>query len=260
MDIIICATQRCGSTLFIEDMRNTSVLGKPEELFIGWDPEKHGVKWNNRLDDLTRTAETDNGVSAVKIMANQLDSVDKCLSSFTKTERVEPFASFAKAFKDSLFVWLKREDIVAQAISRVMSRQTGINHATKLNSDEHFAGNLLKGYNADYNANTKYNYAECLREVTSIALENLVWYQFFKDFEVKPLQYTYENLIIDESMSYLDEVAERVGVTGKIEKSPRKLVKLGNSRNEEWHNRFMRDATENKFRQVAPAKLNLKKG
>jgi LPS sulfotransferase NodH len=34
-EIILCATQRCGSTMVIEDMRNTGVLGMPEEASDG---------------------------------------------------------------------------------------------------------------------------------------------------------------------------------------------------------------------------------
>lgn len=36
MTILLCATQRCGSTMIVEDMRNSEVLGAPREHFLPW--------------------------------------------------------------------------------------------------------------------------------------------------------------------------------------------------------------------------------
>ncbi|SEL91956.1 LPS sulfotransferase NodH [Roseivivax marinus] len=252
MDIILCATQRCGSTLVIEDMRNTGVLGQPEEWFIPWDPGKTDLNWEEHLTSVQSRATGDNGVSAIKIMANQLDPVDRCLATFLKADREGEFAHVATAFPQARWVWLRRNDVVSQAISRIMAQQTGINHATAKPEDAHFSGNMMRGYNPNYNKNAVYQYDAILSHVTAITLENLVWQRFFESQGISPLKLTYEDVILDDTMSHLDTFAELAGVATPVPKTPRKMVKVGNSRNSEWRERFLRDAAKKNFKHAAP--------
>jgi len=77
--IVICATQRCGSTMVVEDMRATGVLGVPEEYFIPWKTSNEDIDWSQQLRQIEKKSSTDNGVAAVKIMANQLLDIENCL-------------------------------------------------------------------------------------------------------------------------------------------------------------------------------------
>ena len=246
--IILCATQRCGSTLVVEDMRNTGVLGQPEEWFIPWHPDKTGQDWQQALASVYRRGSGSNGVFAVKIMANQLFAVDGCLAGFTPARAPGSFTHIASEFEGAAWVWLRRRDIVAQAISRLMAQQTGINHATARPEDAHFAGNLARGLDPDYNAGARYDYAAILREVTSISLENLAWEQFFASNGLAPLVFDYEDVIADAQMGHLDRMSAAIGLDGAPPRSPRKMIKLGNARNLEWQARFMAEAAARNFR------------
>jgi len=266
LDIILCATQRCGSTLVVEDMRNSGVLGQPEEWFIPWDPAKPDHDWKAAFDSVHRRARGENGVTAVKIMANQLFNLEACLASFpdpASQDRPAPqgpraaqgdFAHVAAAFRGGLWVWLRRNDVVSQAISRLMAEQTGINHATAQPEDPHFAGNLARGYNPDYNQGAQYRYGAILRHVTAITVENLAWQRFFASHAITPLELVYEDVIADPGLTHLDRMAQGIGQDQPPPRQPRKMVKLANERNAAWLDRFFHDAAEHRFQPPRPAK------
>lgn len=246
-EIVLCATQRCGSTMIVEDMRNTGVLGKPEEYFIPWDPEKTDVDWKATLESVRQRGRSDNGVMSVKVMANQLAGIEACLREFVKPRPGPLFFRFHHVFRDAAWVFISRRDVVAQAVSRLMARQTGINHATQ--GEDHFAGNLLKGGDlAGYNAKAVYDFDAIRTECTSIVLENLAWRRFFEAFSIEPVEVEYEDAATDTAMRHLDRIARaaEVGET-EVEKGDRRIVKIGNARNQEFVDRFHTDAARRGF-------------
>jgi LPS sulfotransferase NodH len=251
--VLVCATQRCGSTMVVEDMRNSGILGLPEEWFIPWQSEKTLVNWSRALTDVLHKASSANGVSAVKIMANQAPDVDACLrqalrSSAPTAEAGVPFAALRQIFAGAVWVRLRRLDVVEQAISRVMSRQTGINHATARPEDDHFAGNLARGLTSNYNAKAVYRFEAILSEVTAIILENLAWDRFFFAHHLKPLTFIYEDLVADPQMRHLDEMASALGLPEVPMRTPRKMVKLANDKNRAWKDQFFEDCETMRFR------------
>jgi len=247
MDIIVCATQRCGSTLFIEDMRNASVLGMPEEWFIPWNPARSDVDWKSEFEKVVSQSAGGNGISSVKVMASQLDDIDRCFSTFVQPSDSKTFQYVAGAFKSAVWVWLSRDDVISQAISRLIAQQTSVYHATGNAKDTHFAGNLKRGYDLNYNAASKYNFRTILQQACAIVLENLAWKRFFEVNSIKPLHFVYESVIADDSMTHLDAVADAIGYRGELLKMPRKMVKLGNAKNEDWRDRFFQDAAAHRF-------------
>ena len=241
IDIILCATQRCGSTLVVEDMRNSSVLGIPEEYFIPWTKRQTKTNWQAAFNSICKRSQGSNGISSIKIMANQLPAVEEGLATFLDPKTDCSFPSVAAAFTSSKWVWLKRDNIVAQAISRVMAKQTSINHATGTSEQDHFAGNLLKGYKDDYNKNSVYRFEAILNQVVSIELENLCWRRFFQTASIVPLILVYEDIIAGQDMYHLGLIADLVNIDNCINKVPRRMVKLSNSVSIEWEERFFHD-------------------
>jgi len=249
-NIVICATQRCGSTMVIEDMRNTGVMGQPEEWFLPWTPTKTNIDWAETFQGVLRRATGPDGRSAIKIMANQLSPVNSCLSDFIKSSKPGIFPFVAEALTNWAWIKLTRKDVVAQAISRVMSSQTGINHATGHPEETHFAGNLQRGYDPDYNADTNYMYQAILEEVNAITLENLAWDRFFETNNVEHIVLQYEEIAADPNMNHLNAIAHFAGIPTPVQCQPRKLVKLANIRNTLWRDTFFKDAAARNFRAV----------
>ena len=248
MDIVLCATQRCGSTLIVEDMRNTEVLGQPKEWFLSWLRPVKEADWSKSLQDVYAKATGKNDVSAIKIMTDQLFAVEKRLATFVQCDGVGDFPHFHETFKSAQWVFLTRSNVVGQAVSRVMARQTGINHATGKAEDQHFAGNLAKGYDPNYNAKAVYRYGAILEQVSAISLANLAWERFFASHNIEPLRIVYEDAIQDENMSYLDSMADMMGLSEKLNRTPRVMVKIGNERNKEWVERFFVDAAKHHYK------------
>jgi LPS sulfotransferase NodH len=234
--------------MIVEDMRNTGVLGNPKEWFVPWASPKEDMNFKQAFAGLLRRATGENDVAAIKVMANQISDVEAGLQTFLKPAPGPHFFRFHHAFKNAIWVRIKRQNIIAQAISRMMARQTGINHATGSEQDEHFAGNLMKGYSENYNAKAEFNYDAILREATSISLENVAWDQFFRDFEIDPLVLTYEEVTQDCDMTHLDKLARLVDLDGPLDRTPRKMVKVGNQRNLDFEKKFMQIAAAKKFK------------
>ncbi|WCL55125.1 Stf0 family sulfotransferase [Gimibacter soli] len=247
--IILCATQRCGSTMICEDMRNAGVLGQPEEYFLPWNPAKSDANWPQSLGGIIKRATSENGVFAVKLMANQIGKVDACLAGLegapVHTDG-KAFPHVQAMFGDAVWVWLRRDDLVRQAISREMATQTGVNHATAKADDKHFAGNLMKGYKADYNQQARFNEHALAAKITAIVEENLLWQRFFHDWGIEPLTLHYEENCKDFP-GYLQRLAAFAGIELAGEFAERKMVRLSNARNDEWFeaytNRIIADAS-----------------
>jgi len=234
--IILCATQRCGSTMICEDMRNTKILGMPEEHFLPWDISKPISNWEPHLEGVYRRGSSENGVFAVKIMANQLARVDTCLATIVEPQvgnADKAFPHLRTLFKDATWIWLKREDVARQAISREMAAQTGVNHATRKSGDEHFAGNTLKGYDKDYNVHTSFNEHAIAAKITTIMEENLTWLRFFHDWGMSPLTLHYEENCRDFP-GYLYKLAHEAGIELPPDIPARKMVRLSNAVNDAW--------------------------
>ena len=242
--IIICATQRCGSTMVVEDMRNTQVLGNPEEYFIPWDPGNDGVNWIDNLETIAKKASSSNGVVAIKVMSNQLRKIEQCLehADFVFEELAGSegvFPRFRALTKNAYYIHIRRDNLLRQAISRSMSRQTGINHAVPNSSVEHFAGNLLKGYTEKYNEKANYRHEELEGEMFNIVNENIRWEAFYSSWGINnPLTLRYEEICKNGTL-YIDRVSRYVDVEVKQRDSERKMVKLSNKKNEQWYDSYL---------------------
>lgn len=244
--IVLCATQRCGSTMVVEDMRSTGRLGLAEEYFIPWDVNKTGINWVQQFESIVANATSENSVSAVKIMANQLPVIEQCLKN-ASTRKLDTeqglFPYFKSYFQGAKYVFIRRDSVVRQAISRGMSRQTGINHATANENDDHFAGNLMKGYKAEYNEKTRYEKSAVDNDVLAIVHENLVWESYFHSWGIThPLTLRYEE-ICKNSPAYLQRIAKYCEVELPENKMPtdRKMVKLSNSKNDDWCDEYLKN-------------------
>lgn len=234
--------------MVIEDMRNTGVMGEPEEWFVPWAVTKPNINWKEAFEGVMRRSTGPDGRQAIKVMANQLAPVDACLSTFMTTSLNGLFPVFAETFQKWVFIKLTRKDVVSQAISRVMSRQTGINHATGKAENTHFAGNLQRGYDPDYNNQTVYDYGAISAEVNSIILENLAWQRFFETNSIQATELFYEDICEDPEMSYLDTIAIKARILETFPRKTRKLVKLSNNRNTQWRDAFFEDAAARNFK------------
>jgi trehalose 2-sulfotransferase len=151
---LVCATQRSGSTLLCEALKETGVAGRPEEFFearpgtgippvpldylegIG-DPyvtglladapappappysALDGVRWEEHLARSLRDGTTPNGVFGAKVMWNQLADIGALAGG-----DAEPHALLRRLLDPTHWVWVRRRDVLRQAVSLWRALQT----------------------------------------------------------------------------------------------------------------------------------------
>ncbi|MEG3756711.1 Stf0 family sulfotransferase [Pseudoalteromonas carrageenovora] len=249
--IILCGTQRCGSTMVVSDFRDTGVLGKPEEYFIPWTSQRLDRPLEH-FDGILSSASTENGNASIKIMANQLDSIESNLASsgdlvLSPSEVDYMFPHVRKLLNDSIFIKINRLNIVAQAVSRLMSEETGKNHFIDAASD-YIPGNETLS-NEGYNQGVNYNKQYLDKQVIEIIKENAKWDSVLKNWEKPPINLVYENCIDD--LGYLSTLGKQLSLDIDINKLPkRKIKKIGNSKNDEFITKYSLDGTPSALESV----------
>lgn len=120
--LLLCGVQRVGTTMLCDLLTTSDRLGYPKEFFLPQARPAFLRAWNfpddvansTFLHRILHDGTTRNGVFAAKIMADQLDEVD----------RVTDGAGL-RAFPDPLAVVLTRDDKVAAAVSQWRAEVTG---------------------------------------------------------------------------------------------------------------------------------------
>ncbi|SDE60132.1 LPS sulfotransferase NodH [Kordiimonas lacus] len=236
--IVICSTMRSGSTMICEDMRNTRSLGTARELFMNWRPGK--ADKYKELEKLFEEEVTENGVFSVKVMSRYLPHTEAALQG-TREDRPEEglFPYFHDVFKDATWVYLKRNDILGQAISRYISNKTGVYH--NFDDGRHSKSKtVLKAKGESYSDDLDYKFLPINKGVQNIAREQVLWEHFFTTQGIEPVRLTYEDCVEDHH-TYLQAIANVAGI--KLEKMPaeRTIKRLPNKRNDELREEYCRD-------------------
>ena len=240
-DIVICATQRSGSTLLCEDMRATRHLGQPNEFFVPCLDSVPTADWPERLATDRARFSTRNGVYAVKVMMNYLGDIDAALAeAFRKPPAADagPFPHFRDHFADAHFIWLRRINLTEQAISREMARQTGVTHAVEDAENPFFAGKGTASYQSDYNKGAVVEVDDVIAEINAIAQENEKWQYVFSRWGIEPLMLEYET-ILDDPRAHVRRIAEFTGIELPDWQPQRRLKKLANARSAALYDRVL---------------------
>lgn len=194
----VCATPRTGSSLLLGLLESTGVAGHPEAYFRQPDEQLWADRWglaltvDGRVDyaefvpAAVAAGRTENGVFGAKLMWGTLDEVvDKLATVYP--DDAGPGADLSlltRAFGGVRFVYLRRDDVVAQAVSWLRAEQTGT----------WYIGDSTPGAGAvepSFDAVGIRKYAGC------IAHHNGSWEQWFSSFAIEPHVVCYEDLCTD---------------------------------------------------------------
>ncbi|MFF0370659.1 Stf0 family sulfotransferase [Micromonospora sp. NPDC005087] len=135
---LICGTPRTGSSLLLGLLESTGVAGHPQAYFRAPDEALWAERWL-----LPRTADggfdyaayvraardagrTDNGVFGAKLMWGTLDEVVDKLGMVHPDLAGQDVALLERAFGRTRFVYLRRDDVLAQAVSWLRAEQTQV--------------------------------------------------------------------------------------------------------------------------------------
>jgi trehalose 2-sulfotransferase len=206
----VCATPRCGSWFICGLLASTGIAGRPHEWF--WRDTRTSLEhaWevhdaDEYVDLVLAAGTTPNGVFGAKVMLGSVPDLS--------------------AFPHPRFVWLRRRDRVAQAVSFSKAVQTGHwHHWDPLPREE-----------------PSYRFDEIdalLRELEELELG---WERWFEGLGVEPLELAYEDVVAQPRTEIL-RVPEFLSVDAPPDLTVRPLT-LARSEGtlHEWAHRYRED-------------------
>lgn len=221
---IICSTQRSGSSMLCQLLRQTGLLGKPGETIVLSKLNKAANECES--DDIAAVASsilselaTTNGITGAKLHYHQFSELvhDGRLSGY---------------FAQTKWLLMNRRDIVAQAVSLSkawQTRQFSSKHESTVSSPS-------------------YKYESIARAGQMLAEEKASWEWFFARCRISPLRLFHEDVIEDENRE-VGRVFRFFGLESQKSVSLDRISyqKQGDTQNVEWISRFNRESELNFF-------------
>jgi LPS sulfotransferase NodH len=213
--LIIASTPRCGSHMLGHALHETGCFGFPLE----YTTPKNLVEWRRRLgaknlqDVISKLQEcrtSPNGVFGIKI-------------HYSDIKEYGGFAKMVSLFPNAYYILLSREDVLKQAVSLSIARQTGV---------------WIAGQDATSNT-LKYSYNKielCLKQTI---IDNASWRYKFEASGCSYVEMNFD-LVRNDLIGSIQQIAKFVGIKVKQEKLPTVQVtkKQSSDINEEWARRF----------------------
>ena len=190
---LICATPRTGSSLLCGMLDSTGVAGHPESWFRRQDEQEFADRWgiagpsNGTFDyagdfrAASAAGSTANGLFAARIMWGTMDEVTAHLAAAYPGHAGSAAGLLSAAFGRTRFVYLRRGDVVAQAVSLLRAEQTGVWFET---ADERREPTAEPGF----------DFGQVRDLVRQIDNENAAWEEWFTAEGIRPHRVLYEEL------------------------------------------------------------------
>jgi LPS sulfotransferase NodH len=223
---VICATQRSGSTYLSQLLTSSAVLGKPLDFFNpagrrdkGWHDYPDAVE--EQLELVRSHGATANGIYACKAFPEYLDA----LAAAGWTDRLPGLQ----------WVYLRRTDLLGQAISLVIASQTGRWRSS-----------------AAAHGTPAYDAGAIAAALAELARGDVRWRAYFARHGIGPLELSYES-VAAHPLAALQAVAALMAVDGPLAADP-SLVEVAVQRdgvNAEWRTRFLSDQAERRSHPAA---------
>jgi LPS sulfotransferase NodH len=253
---LLCATPRSGSTLlcdlldatrvaghpdeYFEALRGTGRPRQPREYFEGIDdpevlellprsePPLSEAPFHERLADVVRAATTPNGVFGAKVMWGYHDDLQARLAQLAALAPLDAADRFARLLGDVRYVHVRRDDVVAQAVSLWRAVQTREWRA---------------GDGCEPAPEPRYSFAGIDHLVQMLRSHDRRWRRWFTARGIVPLELRYEH-VADDPAAAVMATLELVGVAGELAQpvpAPR-LRRQAGAGSAEWAERYRRDA------------------
>src|SRR5262245_217928 len=186
---LICTTHRSGSNLLSQMLTDSQVAGKPGEYFSST-LQARFTKSLSLPANLTpieffrgamRRTTGSTGLFGAKIMPRHLQYALQVIRlAFRLSEQETDLAVLSALLPKPRFVWLRREDVLRQAISLARAKQTKAWDARKTPATP-----------------AVFDFAQIDQCVSQIERANAFWEQWFSAQGIRPCQITYEEMVKD---------------------------------------------------------------
>jgi trehalose 2-sulfotransferase len=234
----ICATPRTGSSLLCGLLASTGVAGRPESYFRSEDEAMWASRWGVanssgtfKYTDFVHHAlvegRSENGVFAARVMWGTLGEMVEKLAPILASERdVADIDVLHRAFGRIRFIYLFREDVLAQAVSWSRAEQTNVWYET------------IDGGDAPAEAHARFDRTEIDELLSLIEEQNRAWQDWFGAADIRPYEVRYEVLERDPRITTCG-VLDYLG----LELAPGRAIEIRHRRladrvNMEWIARY----------------------
>ncbi len=211
---VICATPRTGSTMLCDLLAATGVAGQPNSYLRDEDIEYWAQQWGvvaptpwtdhtydrAYLTAMRRAGMAETQIFGLRLMWESLSEAVRRLDSASGHIANLP-VHFTREFGPTLFVRLTRRDKVAQAISFIRARQTGLWHVNADGSERE---------RTDPDMSAVFDRDEINRTYQKLLFQEEGWTNFFSQHGIKPITVEYERLAADPQ-AVLADVLEALG-------------------------------------------------
>jgi LPS sulfotransferase NodH len=196
----ICGTPRTGSSLLLGLLESTGVAGRPQAYFRAADEPLWADRWqiprsaDGAFDyaDYVRAAlavgRTENGVFGAKLMWGTLDEVVAKLGGICPDLVGEDVKLLNRAFGRTRFVYLRRADVLAQAVSWLRAELTGTWY---VGGNGEIGGDTRTGREPSFDA------GRISELIQMIGEHNTAWEAWFASSGIQPYVVRYEELDAD---------------------------------------------------------------
>lgn len=181
---VICTTPRSGSNLLCDLLSSSGVMGKPQEFLNPTGSILPISKKNNLIDVESRININD----YLNHIINNFSSANNCFGLKVLFDQFQPLVQLKEIkqfFQECKYIWLLRQDIIAQAVSMYIAEET---EAWKSFGKEKKSRNLVE-----------YNEEKIARWVERLKKQNFSWLDFFLVNQIEYLQVTYEDILINSN-------------------------------------------------------------
>ncbi len=201
--IVLCTTPRSGSTILCEALEASRLAGTPAEFFPE-DPDQlqvleqrfGAVSPSDYLGRLVQSTAGDNGVFGAKLFAHQQPVFERAVRMAAALRTSGEASSLDSGLRHTLgavnYVWLRRRNTTAQAISYYRALLTG--EWTRRTS---VPPPSLRGAGLIEAPSPTYDGVRLARLVRLIEAMDRKWEAFFRHRQIRPLVLTYEEFGAD---------------------------------------------------------------
>ena len=213
--LLICATQRSGSTLVAELLAQTGVAGRPDEHLLLWLRERHRKEPAFWLETLQRTVDsgsTPNGVFSCKVMASYFAEAMDLLRVIPGGEGLDCWEIATRAFVGPKVVRVRRRERLRQAISTYLAESTGVWHmARRAGASDPFLRGALAPRNDAHAAELPFDYERIKSHLFGIDAGERWWDELLAKHGVRPFEIVYEEFV-EARREQIEAILQFLGV------------------------------------------------
>jgi LPS sulfotransferase NodH len=234
VNYLICATPRTGSYLLCELLRKIGV-GSPTEYFSAgyqqyWMPRWDVTDYPSYLRTAFGIARADGSACGVKAHPRQFQYFLRQANGGVFPDPAEHRAIAERWLPSCRYVWLRRRDVLRQALSWARSMQTNIWWD---------AAEAPAPYDEPRPDALRFDSEHIDYAIARMHTEDQMWDNYFREADVEPLVVWYEDLAVDMA-GQLARVVRHLGLPRLTVLPAVEMRKQSDATTERWRQRYLR--------------------